>query len=131
MAILPLALNAVLYLNSDLLLQIEFGLVQQSVFIYNIYPRIFFVSFLWFISTFISIVLKSIINCLGNDFSNYFSMGQQSRWQLSIIKANSECWIYTYIKWFISSKRNFKKFRCISFLNLQFLIIRLLSLGRK
>ena len=41
MGILPLALNAFLYLNSNSLIQIEFGLVQQSVFIYNIYPRIF------------------------------------------------------------------------------------------
>ena len=93
-----LALNAVLYLNSNSLIQIEFGLVQQSVFIYNIYLRIFFyASFLWFISAFISIVLKNIINCLGNVFWNYFSMGQQSCWQLSIIKISSESWIYIYL----------------------------------
>ena len=46
MGILPLALNAFLYLNSNSLIQIEFGLVQQSVFIYNIYPRILLCVFL-------------------------------------------------------------------------------------
>ena len=46
MATLSLTLNAVIYWDSSSLIQTEFMLVQQSVFIYNIYPRFFLCVFL-------------------------------------------------------------------------------------
>ena len=59
MVILPLALNAVLSLNSNSLIQIEFGLVQQSVLFYLQYISKNFLFFCIFLLIYLRIYFPS------------------------------------------------------------------------